>query len=170
MACSLAAAPSRAVRHAPTTQPASPRSPRMLVSELMTREVEFIPPDAPVSAAAELMGELDVGALPVGAQGDLRGIVTDRDLLYRVVARGADASRIRVEEVLTSPVITCREEDQASAALDLMAAHHLRRLPVLDAAGRVSGWLTLADVARAMLLNSAELQSALAAITEPQAR
>jgi CBS domain-containing protein len=142
----------------------------MRVSELMTREVEFIAPDAPVSAAAELMGELDVGALPVGGPGDLRGIVTDRDLLYRVVARGADAAKTRVEEVLSSPVVTCAEEDEITAVLDRMAAHHLRRMPVVDAAGGVTGWITLADLARAMLHNSAELQSALASLTEPQAR
>lgn len=144
----------------------------MRVAELMTREVEFIAPDAPVSAAAELMGELDVGALPVGAPGDLRGVVTDRDLLYRVVARGRDAAQVRVEEVLTAPVVTCREEDGVQAALDLMAANHLRRLPVLDAAGRVTGWFTLGDLARSMLLGSEELQAALARISgeAPQRR
>jgi CBS domain-containing protein len=142
----------------------------MRVSELMTREVEFIAPDAPVSAAAELMGELEVGALPVGAPADLRGIVTDRDLLYRVVARGADASKVRVEEVLSAPVVTCGEEEEVRAALDLMAAHHLRRLPVVDAAGRVTGWITLSDLSRAMLHGSAALQSALSALTEAQPR
>jgi CBS domain-containing protein len=142
----------------------------MRVSEVMTREVEFIAPDVPVSAAAELMGELDVGALPVGGPAELRGIVTDRDLLYRVVARGADASRVRVEEVLSFPVVTCTEEDEVAVVLDLMAAHHLRRMPVTDAAGQVTGWITLADLARTMLHDSAALQSALQALTEPQAR
>ncbi|WP_372624405.1 CBS domain-containing protein [Falsiroseomonas sp.] len=142
----------------------------MRVAEVMTREVEFIAPDAPVSAAAELMGELDVGALPVGGPGDLRGIVTDRDLLYRVVARGLDAGRVRVAEVLSAPVVTCREEDTLQAVLDLMAANHLRRLPVLDAGGRVTGWVTLADLARAMLHGNPALQSALAELTgTPQA-
>ncbi|WP_270936326.1 CBS domain-containing protein [Falsiroseomonas oryzae] len=138
----------------------------MRVAEVMTRDVEFIAPDAPVSAAAELMGELDVGALPVGGASELRGIVTDRDLLYRVVARGLDASRVRVQEVLSAPVVTCREADDLQAALDLMAANHLRRLPVLDAGGRVTGWLTLADLARVLLHESATVQSALAEVTE----
>ncbi|WP_233256162.1 CBS domain-containing protein [Falsiroseomonas bella] len=140
----------------------------MRVADLMTREVEFVAPEAPVRAAAELMGELDVGALPVGGPSDLRGIVTDRDLLYRVVARGLDASRVRVAEVLSSPVVTCREEDALQAALDRMAAHHLRRLPVVDAGGRVVGWITLSDLARAMLLESEALQRALAALTEAE--
>jgi CBS domain-containing protein len=139
----------------------------MRAADLMTREVEFIAPDAPVSAAAELMGELDVGALPVGAAGELRGVVTDRDLLYRVVARGFDASKVRVAEVASSPVISCREEDGVKAVLDLMASNHLRRMPVLDGTGRVTGWITLADLARAMLLGSSALQAALAELTEP---
>jgi CBS domain-containing protein len=143
----------------------------MRVSDVMTREVEFVAPDAPVSAAAELMGELDVGAVPVGSADDLRGIVTDRDLLYRVVARGADAAELRVEEVMSAPVVTCREEEEVAAALDTMAAHHLRRLAVLDAGGRVTGWVTLADLARRMLHDSSELQTALAALSEmPQIR
>ncbi len=137
----------------------------MRVADLMTREVEFISPDATAAEAAEMMGELDVGALPVGGPQDLRGIVTDRDLLYRVVARGRDASQVRVAEVLTAPVITCRGEDSLTAALDLMTANHLRRLPVVDATGRVEGWITLADMARAMLLGSAPLQAALAGLT-----
>ncbi|HEV7267731.1 MAG TPA: CBS domain-containing protein [Falsiroseomonas sp.] len=143
----------------------------MRVAEVMTREVEFIAPDVPVSAAAELMGELDVGALPVGGPGDLRGIVTDRDLVYRVVARGLDAGRVRVAEVLSAPVVTCREEDSLQAVLDLMAANHLRRLPVVDGGGRVTGWVTLGDLARTMLHGNAALQSALAELTgEPQAQ
>jgi CBS domain-containing protein len=137
----------------------------MHVAELMTREVEFIPADAPVSAAAELMGELDVGALPVGNAAELRGIVTDRDLVYRVVARGLDASQVRVAQVLSTPVVTCRAEDSVQAAMDLMASNHLRRLPVTDAGGRVVGWITLADLARALLVDSEPLQQALAALT-----
>jgi CBS domain-containing protein len=137
----------------------------MRAAELMTREVEFVSPDALVSAAAELMGELDVGALPVGGPAELQGIVTDRDLLYRVVARGLDAGTVRVRDVLSAPVVTCREEDGLQAVLDLMAANHLRRLPVVDAGGRVTGWITLADLARAMLLGSDALQAALAELT-----
>jgi CBS domain-containing protein len=128
--------------------------------------VEFIAADAPVREAAELMGELDVGALPVGGPDDLRGVVTDRDILYRVVAHGLDPSATRVGEVLSSPAVSCDEEDGVQAALDLMAAHHVRRLAVRDAAGRVTGWITLADLARGLLHNGDALQVALRALTE----
>ena len=138
----------------------------MRVEEVMARDVEFIPADAPVREAAELMGELDVGALPVRTAARLDGIVTDRDLLYRVVARGLDCAGVTVRQVMSRPVVSCQEDDTVQAALDLMAANHVRRLPVLDGAGKVSGWLTLADLSRRTLLDSGALQDALRAVTE----
>ena len=142
----------------------------MRVGEIMARHVEFIPADAPVSEAAELMGELEVGALPVGTPEDLLGVVTDRDILYRVVARGLSGAELPVGEIATRPVIGCGGEDTLQAAMDLMAAHHIRRLAVRDAEGRVLGWVTMSDLARHLLVDSGPLQEALRGITEePQA-
>lgn len=137
----------------------------MRVGEIMARHVEFIPADAPVSAAAELMGELDVGALPVGTAEDLQGIVTDRDILYRVVARGLGSAELSAGDIATRPVIGCGEDDSLRDAMDLMAAHHIRRLAVRDAGGRVTGWLTLGDVARHLLVESGRVQDALGELT-----
>jgi CBS domain-containing protein len=138
----------------------------MRVAEVMSADVEFVAPEATAQEAAETMGELDVGALPVGGPENLVGVVTDRDLLYRVVAAGRDPAATRVREVMTSPVLTCAEEDGVQAAMDLMAANHVRRLAVRNAAGRVTGWITLADLSRRMLLDSEALQAALRGITE----
>jgi CBS domain-containing protein len=138
----------------------------MIVSDIMSREVEFLDPAATVQAAAELMGELDVGALPVGTETKLDGIVTDRDILYRVVARGLDPATTPIRDVLSRPVITCGEADTIQVAMDLMATNHIRRLPVLDPAGAVSGWITMADLSRRLLVDSTSLQSALLALTE----
>ncbi len=99
---------------------------RMRVADVMSRHVEFVEADAPVKEAAELMGELDVGALPVGAPERLEGVLTDRDILYRVVARGLDCAAVRVRDVLTTPVLSCRPED------DLRAAVHLGRERSMD--------------------------------------
>ncbi|MBV8703194.1 MAG: CBS domain-containing protein [Acetobacteraceae bacterium] len=134
----------------------------------MTRYVEFVAPDATVKEAAELMGELDVGALPAGTEERVEGVVTDRDILYRVVARGLDPSGVRVGDVLSRPVVACGEDDSVSAAMDMMAANHIRRMPVRDARGRVSGWITLADLARKLLVDSETVQGALRAMTEPE--
>ena len=133
----------------------------MRVGEIMARHVEFIPADAPVSEAAELMGELEVGALPVGTAEDLLGVVTDRDILYRVVARGLSGAGLPVGEIATRPVIGCGEEDSLQDAMNLMAAHHIRRLVVRDAVGKAVGWLTLADLARHLLVERGTVQAAL---------
>lgn len=138
----------------------------MKVSEVMTRDVEFIEGDALVREAATLMGELDVGALPVGTPDDLQGIVTDRDILYRVVAQGLDSSAVRVGDILSRPVLACDEDDSVRDVMDRMAVNHIRRMPVRDKAGRVAGWITLADLSRRLLLDSAALQASLREITE----
>ena len=138
----------------------------MRVGEIMARYVEFIPADAPVSEAAELMGELDVGALPVGTADDAQGIVTDRDILYRVVAKGLNSADVTAAAVATRPVIGCGEEDSLQDAMNLMAAHHIRRLAVRDDGGRVIGWLTLGDVARHLLVESGSVQTVLRDLTE----
>ena len=137
----------------------------MRVGEIMARHVEFIPAEAPVSEAAELMGELDLGALPVGTAEDLQGVVTDRDILYRVVAKGLGSADVTVGAIATRPVIGCGEEDSLQDAMNLMAAHHIRRLVVRDAGGKVIGWLTLADLARHLLVERGTVQVALRALT-----
>ncbi|MDQ2804168.1 MAG: CBS domain-containing protein [Pseudomonadota bacterium] len=139
----------------------------MRVGEVMTTDVEFVDSGMTVQEAAVTMGELDVGALPVGNAARVEGIVTDRDVLYRVVAKGRDPARITVGEILSRPVVTCAEDDSVASVMDLMAANHIRRMPVLDPAGQVSGWITLADLARKLLVESEALQGALQGLTEP---
>ena len=124
----------------------------MVVADIMRRDVEFIPPDTTVQQAAQLMGELDVAALPIGSRTDLRGIVTSRDILFRVVARGLDSSQVKTVDVMSSTVFSCRENDSLETALETMAAHGVRRLPVVDAEGHVVGWITIARIARTLFL------------------
>lgn len=138
------------------------------VSDVMTTYVEFIDPTATVKEAAEMMGELEVGALPAGSAERVEGVVTDRDILYRVVAAGLDPNRVCVREVVSRPVVFCLEDDTVRSAMDAMAANHIRRMPVQDAAGRVTGWVTLADLARKLLVDSDTLQGALTALTDAE--
>ena len=138
----------------------------MKVSDLMARHVEFIEPDATVQDAAALMGELDVSALPIGTPDDLKGVITDRDILYRLVAEGKDPRRTSVLQVATRIVFSCRPDDNLSTAMDLMASQNVRRLPVMDEAQHVVGWLTLSDVSRHLLVESEVVQSALKDMTD----
>lgn len=137
----------------------------LTIADVMTRHVEFVAPGASAQDAAALMGELDVSALPVGTADGLQGVITDRDLLYRVVAEGRDPRATRVAEVATRLVFTCRAEDSVNVAMDLMAAHNIRRLPVLDGE-RVVGWFTLSDLARRLLVDSEVVQAGLKEIVD----
>ncbi|ACJ00611.1 CBS domain-containing protein [Rhodospirillum centenum] len=112
----------------------------MRVAEIMTRDVHFLSPDASVQQAARLMAELDVGALPVGEAADLRGILTDRDVLIRVVAQGRDPATTPVAAVMSSDVLTCTGEEPVEAVLLRMESRQVRRVPVLEE-GRVVGML-----------------------------
>lgn len=138
----------------------------MQVSDIMSAEVRFIAADASVQEAATLMGELDVGALPVGSAEDLQGVITDRDILYRVVAEGRDPA-LRVREVMSRTVFTCRPDETVAAAMDLMGAYHVRRLPVLDDSRKVVGWLTLTDISRRLLADEGPVADALQALSAP---
>ncbi len=138
----------------------------MRVSDVMTTDVEFVDSGATAQQAAELMGELDVGALPVGSALDVEGILTDRDILFRVVAAGLDGASTLVRDVLSRPIIACRDADTVAVAMDVMASHHVRRLLVQDEQGRVVGWVTMADVSRKLLVESRLMQSALQDLTK----
>jgi CBS domain-containing protein len=138
----------------------------MKVSELMAKHVEFIDGDATVQDAASLMGELDVSALPIGSADDLQGVITDRDILYRVVAEGKDPRRTSVLQVATKLVFSCKPEDDLTVAMNLMASQNVRRLPVLDDAQHVAGWITLSDLSRHLLVQSQVVQGALTEITD----
>jgi CBS domain-containing protein len=137
----------------------------MKIEAVMSRHVEFASPDDTAAELAVTMGDLDVGALPVGDENELLGVVTDRDILYRVVARGLDPRNVRARDILSAPVVACRADDTLQGAMDLMAAHHVRRLPVRDANERIVGWLTLSDLSRTLLLESGSMQSALRDVT-----
>ena len=127
----------------------------------MASHVEFIEPDATVQDAASLMGELDVSALPIGTSQRLEGVITDRDILYRVVAEGRDPRRTTVLQVATRQIFTCGPDDPLDSAMNLMASQNVRRLPVVNEAQRVIGWLTLSDLSRHLLVESEVVQNAL---------
>jgi CBS domain-containing protein len=139
---------------------------QLRVADVMARDVEFIEPQASAQDAAVLMGEIEVGALPVGSADHLVGIVTDRDLLYRVVARGRDPTAVAVQEVASRPVLSCDPGDSLRVALDIMGTNYVRRLPVVDGNRKVVGWLTLADISRHLLVHDDALQVSLQALTE----
>ena len=133
----------------------------MKISQLMTTYIDFAEPTDTVDTLAELMGDLDVGAVPVGTAEVPLGIVTDRDVLFRVVAKGLDPKSVTVGDILSAPLICCSPETGLEDALDLMAANHLRRLAVRTGEEPIIGWITLSDISRALLLKSDTMTTAL---------
>lgn len=127
---------------------------RVQVADVMTADIEFVEAGMSIAEVAATMGDLSVGALPVGSADDLQGIITDRDILFRVVAKGLSNAEVTAGEVMTTTIFSCRQEDAITTALDLMGARNIRRLPVLDANGRMIGLVTLSDLSRTMLLSS----------------
>ena len=123
----------------------------MTVKEVMTTEFTACAPADTLAAVSKSMRERDCGFIPVvNAGGTAVGIVTDRDLALAVGGSTRAAERISAAEVMSTPVFACFAEENLKVVLATMAAHHVRRLPVLDKQhGHVVGVLSLDDIARA---------------------
>jgi CBS domain-containing protein len=117
------------------------------VQEVMTDRPRCVTPETPVSQAAELMASEDVGSLPILDGETLAGIVTDRDIVIRAVAKGKDPKGMPVREVASRDLVTVRPDEDLADALKLMASYQVRRLPVVDEDNRLVGVLAQADVA-----------------------
>jgi len=113
----------------------------------MTDRPHCVTPDTSITQAAELMESEDVGAVPVLDGDHLAGVVTDRDIVTRAIAKGKDPRGMPVREVSTTEVVTVGADEDLSHALQLMAEHKVRRLPVLDDDNRLVGVIAQADVA-----------------------
>jgi CBS domain-containing protein len=116
------------------------------VRDAMTPSVRTVSPSQSLAEAAEVMKGEDVGSVPVVDEGSLAGIVTDRDIVVRVVADRRDPQTVKVDEVASRDVVTVEPEQDLDEALALMARHKVRRLPVIEE-GRLVGMLAQADVA-----------------------
>jgi CBS domain-containing protein len=117
------------------------------VSEVMTGRPFCVSPDTPISEAAEVMEREDIGAIPVLEGDQLTGMITDRDIVIRAVAKGKDPRGMPVREVLTRDLVTVRPDENLSEAMKLMASYQVRRLPVVDDDNRLVGVVAQADVA-----------------------
>lgn len=121
----------------------------MKVKDIMAVGALTVPRDATVEAAARLMRDQSVGMLLVGDEGQLDGVVTDRDLLVRCVAVGDSPLEAKVAEYMSSDVTTCRPEDDPFEAASIMRVLRLHRLPVTER-GKTVGVISLTDIAQAM--------------------
>ena len=117
------------------------------VRQVMTPAVATVVTTDPLTSAAARMADLDVGSLPVlDASGKLAGMLTDRDIVVKAVARGQDPRVVTAAQVAEAPVVTVGAEESVARALQLMSRHAVRRLPVVDGDSLV-GFVAQADLA-----------------------
>ncbi|MEO5896322.1 MAG: CBS domain-containing protein [Vicinamibacterales bacterium] len=119
-------------------------------SDVMTREPVCCEPGDSVTQVAGLMKREDIGSVPVVESREDRklvGIVTDRDLVVKVLASGNSIDAATVRDAMTSDPASCRESDDVSKAVELMSERKVRRMPIVDGSGRLAGIISQADVA-----------------------
>ncbi|HTV30101.1 MAG TPA: CBS domain-containing protein [Xanthobacteraceae bacterium] len=121
----------------------------MKVKKIMHKGVQWVSPDTSVQKLAKKMKQYDVGALPVGENDRLIGMVTDRDIAVRGLANGKDISKLTAKDVMTKGIIWCRDSDSAGKAARLMESKQVRRLPVINKNKRMVGMLSLGDISHA---------------------
>ena len=121
----------------------------MQVKEAMHAGVEWVEPDIPVSDVAKKMRDLDIGAVPVCEKDRLVGMITDRDITCRAVAKGADLSKVTAGDVLTKGIIYCRETEDLQDAIHIMEDKQIRRMPVIGDDEKMVGMLSLGDISHA---------------------
>lgn len=119
----------------------------MQLKEIMTEEVEVIHPDASLKDSATKMKDLDVGVLPVCDGERLVGTLTDRDITVRATAEGRDPTKTKVREVMTQEVVYAFEDQDVKEAAQLMEQKQIRRLMVLNRQKRLTGIVSLGDLA-----------------------
>lgn len=119
----------------------------MKIHDAMTRDVRTVRPDQTIREAAQLMAQLDIGALPVQDNDRLIGMITDRDIAVRAVAEGKGAEA-NVRDVMTNEIKYCYDDQTVEEVTSNMGEQRIRRLPVMNRDKRLVGILSLGDLAR----------------------
>ena len=117
------------------------------VSDVMVKEVVTIDEEASVKEAAEIMNKLEISSVIATRDGKSIGIITERDLLKRIVAEGKNAKKTRVKDIMSSPLTVIKSDVQLDEAARLMFAKKIKKLPIIDQ-DKIIGLLSLTDIAR----------------------
>lgn len=136
----------------------------MVVSDVMSRRVVSINSSAPVSECAKLMSGHNIGAVPIVDSGQIKGILTDRDIVLRCVAEGKDPKQMKINDIMSTNTVSVTPQQSIDDVADIMAAEQIRRVPVIEN-GKISGMVSIADLAR--LRHGVEVADAISEISKP---
>ncbi|MEJ2255383.1 MAG: CBS domain-containing protein [Nitrospirota bacterium] len=119
----------------------------MSLAHIMTHEITSLPGGATAMDAVKYLHDMSVGSVVV-ADGENRpmGILTDRDLLFKVMLPGKDPAKVAVKDIMSAPVVTVSEDEDIMRVTELMKSHYVRRFPVTDKHDRVVGFVSLDDI------------------------
>ena len=118
----------------------------MKVKTAMHKGVTWVEPTTSIEQLARLMREHDIGAIPIGENDRLVGMVTDRDVVCRCIAAGLDPKTTTARDVMTEGIIFCIDKQELDDAARIMETKKVRRLPVINGKKRMIGMLSLGDV------------------------
>lgn len=136
----------------------------MKVKECMCNDVCCISPKTTVRECAKIMGEKHIGCVPVcGNNNEILGLITDRDILLRAVAKNKDADKTNIEEIMTKKVCCCEGDSELFVAEKLMCEQQIRRIPVLENK-QIIGIITIGDLAKNHDINNGGVGATLQSI------
>ena len=118
--------------------------------EAMTKNPVTVKPNSSVQDVAKIMSEKKIGSIIISGNGELSGILTERDLVRKVLARGKDPKSVKVKEIMSKPVVRINENSDLLDASELMKKKNIRRLVVVDKTKKIVGILSTNDMARVM--------------------
>jgi len=117
------------------------------VKDVMVTDLVTVKADVTVKKAVEVMNDFEIGCLIVVEKGEAIGIITERDVLKRVVVEGKDPNKTLVSEVMSKPLIVTSPETSLEKAIEAMFKHKIKKLPVIEG-GKLVGLITFTDIAR----------------------
>ncbi|MBI4688346.1 MAG: CBS domain-containing protein [Nitrospirae bacterium] len=134
----------------------------MALTSLMTKEITSLPAHATATDAAKYMFEMNVGSVIITDDSNKPiGILTDRDIVSKVIGPEKDPKTVKIKDIMTSPVVTVPVDKDIIDATKIMCAHGIRRFAVVDSGGKLAGVLTLDDI---LILLGQEIQHIAAAL------
>ena len=136
----------------------------MKVKDVMTRNCTYVSPQTTLSEAAKIMGDQDIGFIPVAENDKMIGMVTDRDIVIRAVAKGAAASSA-VKDAMSPKTFYCYDDQDAEEVCANMAEIKVRRLPVVNREKRLVGVVSIGDLAQG--INKSNVGQTVKVITDP---
>lgn len=120
----------------------------MLVKEVMSKKPDALSEELTIKEAASEMKKFDFGFLPIKHDGQIVGVITDRDIVIRALAKGLDPNKTKLKEIMSKQIYFCHEDDDLKQVADMMCSKQVHRIAVYDKNNKFAGVVSIGDIAR----------------------